>query len=151
MENKLEIHKSALYYGQVVHYSTITSCLIALFSPIFIMLFPESNIMNPNVVFNIIFNGGTPEEILQASVEPAFFTQIFADGNLQFWKMMSLKPFAPDGIALWGIILGCSITMWALIPAIWIYVKERQWKFVCICGFVFLLVLFAMSGLLQRI
>ena len=132
------IPKSQFYYGAVYRWVIIGSCLISLIAPVFILIFPHSNQLNPNLVFNAIFEGKTPAEIWEAA------GVIYQSGD--FWKRFFGNFFTPDGIASVGVLLGCSVTFWALIPAIWQFMKKKEYFYVGVSLFIMALIAFAMSG-----
>ena len=136
-----EIDKSQLYYGTVVHWITFIACLISLTAPVLILAFPGNNLSNPNLVFAAIFEGKRPAEIW-AVAGVAF------ESN-GFWKLFSMNFFTPDGFAFFGITLGCSVTLWGLIPAVWQFIKKKQYLYVCVSLFVMALISLAMSGLVN--
>ena len=133
--------ESQLWYGRVSHWIVITSCLIALIAPVLILLFPSSNMMNPNLVFGAIFEGKKIPEIWAAAGNP------FQSGD--FWPMFIKNIFTPDGFGTFGIALGCSVTMWSLIPAIYIFAKRKNYFYTGVALFVFVLIALSMSGLVQ--
>lgn len=142
MEGKFpEIEKSQLYYGKVVHWITIISCLISLIAPVLILVFPERNLLNPFHIFNAIFEGKKTSEIWAAAGVP------FKSGG--FWKLFLGSFFTPDGFATFGIALGCSVSLWALIPAILQFIKKKEYLYICISLFVAALITLAMSGLVN--
>jgi hypothetical protein len=136
-----EIDKSQLQYGTVYHWITFASCLISLIAPVFILMFPHSNLLNPNLIFNAIFEGYSPAGIWEAAGVP------FQAGG--FWKLFFANLFTPDGFAAFGVVLGCSVTLWALIPAFWQFMKKKEYFYVCVSLFVMSLVALAMSGLIN--
>ena len=136
-----KIDKSQLYYGEVVHWITISSCLISLIAPVLILMFSEANLLNPTLIFNSIFEGKRPAEIWEAAGVP------FKYGD--FWKLFISRFFSPDGFATFGIVLGCSVTLWALIPAVWQFTKKKEYFYVCVSFFVMVMITLAMSGLIN--
>ena len=136
-----EMAKSQLHYGTVYHWITIASCLISLIAPVFILMFPHSNLLNPNRIFNAIFEGNNPAGVWEAAGVP------FQSGS--FWKLFLDNLFTPDGIAAFGVALGCSVALWALIPAVWQFAKKKEYFYVCVSLFVMSLVALAMSGLVN--
>ena len=136
-----EINKSQLYYGTVAHWVSFASCLIALASPVLILLFPAHNLSNPNLIFGALFEGKRPAEIWAAAGVP-FETE-------GFWKLFMGNFFTPDWFAALSIVLGCSVALWALIPAVWQFAKNKQYFYVCVSFFVMGLVTLAMSGLVN--
>ena len=142
MDGKLpEIDKSQVYYGVVVHWITIVSCLIVLIAPVFILMFPNSNLLKPTLIFDAIFEGKRSAEIWEAAGVP------FKSGD--FWKLFLSNLFTPDGFASLGVTLGCSVTLWGLIPAVWQFIKKREYFYVWVSLFVMALIALAMSGLVN--
>ncbi|MDR2730491.1 MAG: hypothetical protein LBB81_06290 [Treponema sp.] len=142
MDGKMpEIDKSQLYYGKVVYWITIVSCLVSLLTMVFILLFPRSNILDPIVVFDAIFKGKNPGEIWNAAGVH------FKSGD--FWKLFIKNLFTPDGLAAFGVTLGCSVTLWALIPAVWQFKKKKEYFCVFASIFIMALIVLAMSGLVN--
>ena len=136
-----EIDKSQLYYGEVVHWITIVSCLVTLIAPVLILMFPHSNLLNPTMIFDAIFEGKRPAEIWQAAGVP------FRPGD--FWKLFLGNLFTPDGFATLGVVLGCSVTLWALFPAALQFFKKKKYFYVCVSLFVMALIALAMSGIIN--
>ena len=107
----------------------------------FILLFPKANLLNPNLVFGAIFEGKKPAEIwLAAGV--SFKSE-------DFWKLFFGNLYTPDGVATLGVVLGCSATLWGLIPAVWQFFKKKEFFYVGVSLFVMTLIVFAMSGLVN--
>jgi len=142
MDTKLpQIGKSQLHYGVVAHWVSFASCLIALTAPVLILLFPGHSPSNPNLIFGAIFEGKKPAEIWAAAGVP-----FEASG---FWKLFHDNFFTPDGFATLSVALGCSVTLWALIPALGQFIKNREYFYVCVSLFVMGLIILAMSGLVN--
>jgi hypothetical protein len=140
-ENRPEIEKSQLYYGKTVFWITITSCIVSLLAMVLILAFPNSNNLNPTAVFDAIFKGKKPDEIWKAAGVP------FKYGD--FWKLFIKGLFSPDGFATLGITLGCSATLWALIPTVWQFKKRKEYFYVFVSIFIMALIVLAMSGLVN--
>ena len=140
MDNKIPIvDKSQLYYGIVTHWIIFTSFLISLIAPVFILMFPHINPLNHALLFNAIFEGLSPVEIWDAAGLP------FRSGY--FWKLFLSNIINPDGFAVLGVALGCSVTLWALIPVLWQFIKKKEYFYVHVSLFVMTLIALAMSGL----
>jgi hypothetical protein len=137
----LNIEKSQLYYGKTVHWITIVSCLISLISPVFILSLPDKNYLNEALLFDTIFEGKRPAVIWEtAGIQ-------FKSGD--FWKLFIKNFFTPDGLAAFGVVLGCSVTLWALIPAVWQFAKKKEYFYVCVSVFIMALIALAMSGVVN--
>jgi len=133
--------KSQLSYGKAVCWITIVSCLISLITPFFILLFPDKNYLDETLLFEAVFKGKKPAEIWEAAGVP------FKSGD--FWKLFIKNFFTPDGLAAFGIALGCSVTLWALIPAVWQFAKKKEYFYVCVSAFIMALIVLAMSGIVN--
>ena len=140
-KNTYFIDKCQVWYGHVVHWVTIIACLLSLITPVLILLFPSLNILNPNVVFGAVFEGKKGVEIWAAAGTP------FKPGD--FWPLLFKNLYCPDGLAILGISLGCSVTFWSLMPAVWILAKRKEYFYSGISLFVMALIALAMSGLIQ--
>jgi hypothetical protein len=140
-----DIDKSQLYFGKTVHWITVVSCLISLITPVFILLFPGKNYVDESLLFEAIFDKNfkamKSTEIWEAIGVP------FNHGN--FWKLFIKNFFTPDGFAAFGVILGCSVTLWALIPAAWQFTKKKEYFYVCVSIFIIALIVLAMSGIVN--
>ena len=139
MDNKPEISKSQLIYGEVVHWIIIICCFISLTAPVLILIFPRSNFLNPTKLFNAIFEGKKSAEVWAAAGVP------FKTG--EFWKLFMGNFFTPDGFATLSVTLGCSVTLWALIPALWQFAKKKEYFYVGVSLFIITLIALAMSGI----
>ena len=139
------IDKSQLYYGKLAHIVAIAACFVSLTAQVLILSFPHSNLLNPNLIFGAIFEGKNPAEIWAVagvSFKPGDFWKLFL-GDAQGGS------FTPDRLAIFGVTLGCSVTLWALIPAFFQFVKKREYFYVCVSLFVMGLIILAMSGVVN--
>jgi len=133
--------KSQLYFGKTVHRITVVSCLISLITPFFILLFPNKNFINEAAIFDAVFKGKNPSEIWEAAGVQ------FKSGD--FWKLFTKNFFTPDGFAVFGIVLGCSVTLWALIPAVFQFAEKKEYFYIGISIFLMALIALAMSGIVN--
>ena len=124
-------------YATVVHVITIVSSILALFAPLVILINPSANILNPNRIFQVIFSGGSIEEIWALSSTGSF------PGAHYFMTNMS----ASDSWAQIAISLGCSVGLWALLPTVVIqYFKEKNFVWATL-GLLFIaLIVLSMLG-----
>jgi hypothetical protein len=141
MDEKTSVDKSQLYFGKTVHRITVVSCLISLITPVFILLFPGKNYANEALLFDAVFKHKNSTEIWEA----AGIT--FKSGD--FWKLFIKNILTPDGLASFGIALGCSVTLWALIPAVWQFTKKKEYFYMCVSIFLMALIALAMSGIVN--
>jgi hypothetical protein len=108
---------------------------------VFISLFPKANYLNPNLIFDAIFAGKKSAEIWEAAGVP------FKTGD--FWSLFWRNLPTPDGFATLGVVLGCSVTLWALLPAIWQFLRKREYFYAGVSVFVAALIALAMSGVVS--
>jgi uncharacterized membrane protein len=140
-DKRPEIDKSQLYYGRTVYWITIASCLVSLLAMVLILVFPGGNMLDTIAAFDAVFSGKKPAEIWNAAGVP------FKYGD--FWKLFIKGLFTPDGLATFGIALGCSVTLWALIPTVWQFAKKKEYFYVFVSAFIMALIFLAMSGLVN--
>jgi Predicted permeases len=133
--------KSQLHYGKTAHWITGVSCLISLVTPFFILLFPNKNHLNEVLLFDAILKGKNPAEIWKAAGIQ------FKSGD--FWPLFIKNFFTPDGLAAFGVALGCSVTLWALIPAVCQFTKKKEYFYVGVSIFLMALIVLAMSGIVN--
>ena len=132
------ICESQRAYGAAAHWLTIASGLIALVSPALILLYPRSCLLNPNRLFGAVFEGKGPDEIWAAAGVD------FQAGD--FWSLFWNNLSAPDGPALFGIVLGCSVALWAFAPAVWDFWRRKEHFYVGVSVFVMALIALSMLG-----
>lgn len=138
-EVQASIPLSHRVYGNIVHWLTILSAIMALFAPIFILVSPSNNILNPNIIFGQIFSGANLETIWAGS----------ALGGLPIGHYYLQNLGAADSWGMIAIAIGCSVGLWGLIPAIVIQiVKERDWLYAVLGTALLALIAFAMFGIL---
>ena len=135
----VQIPKSQLLYANIVHWLTIASALAALFAPIFILSNANNNVLNPNKVIGVIFDGASPPEIWALSSEGAF------PGAHYYFKY----PMKADSWALFFINLGCAVGFFGLVPAILRQmIKEKDWFCAILGAILALLIFLSMTGIL---
>lgn len=134
---EIKLPLSERSYATVVHWITIISSVLALFAPLLIMINPEANILNPNQIFQAIFNGGNTDAIWSLAKGGSF------PGAHYYLTNMNLS----DSWAEIAIALGCSVGLWAMIPTVALqFFKEKDWKW-GLLGLVFIaLIVLSMLG-----
>lgn len=140
MDEKDIMPKSQQMFGSIVYRVSILSTIGALIVPIFILARPENNVLNPNLVFEAIFRGASPEEIwgyTETGVFPGAHFYIEYIGKADSWAMLL-------------ITIGCAFALFGLVPAaIYQAVREKDW-FCSILGFVIVGLIFSsMIGLIN--
>jgi hypothetical protein len=135
----LSLAQSHAIYARLIHILTIASAVMALFMPIFILAFSGANVLNPNKVFAAIFSGAKPGEIWALA----------SGGNFPGAHFYLRFPRAPDAWAMFSINLGCSVGLWALLPAASRQLVKEKNYFEAFAGFCLALLIFlSMVGIL---
>lgn len=137
---QIELPLSERTYATIVHWITIISSILALFAPLLIMINPAQNMLNPNKIFEAIFNGGNPSAIWALSQTGSY------PGNHYYLTNMALS----DSWAEISIALGCSVGLWALLPTVAIQFFKEKKVFWGLMGLVLIvLIVLAMFGVIQ--
>lgn len=123
-------------YGAIVYWVTIVSCLICMVGPVISVAKPENNVMNPYKLFNAIFEGKDAQTIWKEVGGE------FPGGHFY------LKNFSyGDGFTQFGLALGCSVALWALLVAALAYATDRIYLYVILSLWVAGLVALSMVGI----
>ena len=123
-------------YGAIVYWVTIIACLICMIGPVISVASPENNVLNPYKLFNAIFQGKDAQTVWQEVGGE------FPGGHFY------LKNFTSgDGFTQFGLALGCSVALWALIAAAVAYAADRIYLYVILALWVCALVALSMIGI----
>ena len=124
-------------YGAIVYWITIISCLICMVGPVISVAFPENNALNPYKLFNAIFEGKNAQQVWQevGGEYPGghFYLKNFTYG---------------DGFTQFGLALGCSVALWALIATAIAYSKEKIYLYTIVALWVAFMVALSMIGII---
>ncbi len=123
-------------YGAIVYWITIISCLICMVGPVISVAFPENNALNPYKLFNAIFEGKNAQQVWQ-EVGGEYPGGHFYLKNLTYG----------DGFTQFGLALGCSVALWALIATAIAYTKDRIYLYAGLALWVALMVALSMVGI----
>ena len=134
---KPEMPKAQTVYGAIVYWITIASCLICMVGPVISVANPENNVLDPYKVFNAIFQGKDAHTVWQ-EVGGGFPGGHFYLKNLTYG----------DGFTQFGLALGCSVALWALIAAAVAYARDKVYLYVILALWVAGLVTVSMIGLM---
>jgi len=134
---KPKIPKAQTVYGAIVYWITIVSCIICMVGPVISVANPEKNILNPYKLFNAIFQGKDTQTVWQ-EVGGGFPGGHFYLKNLTYG----------DGFTQFGLALGCSVALWALIVAAVAYAREKVYLYVILALWVAGMVALSMIGVM---
>ena len=123
-------------YGAIVYWITIISCLICMVGPVISVAFPENNALNPYKLFNAIFEGKNAQQVWQ-EVGGEYPGGHFYLKNLTYG----------DGFTQFGLALGCSVALWALIATAIAYFKDRIYLYAGLALWVAVMVALSMVGI----
>ena len=123
-------------YGAIVYWITILSCLICMVGPVISVASPENNVLNPYKLFNAIFEGKNAQQVWQevGGEYPGghFYLKNFTYG---------------DGFTQFGLALGCSVALWALIATAIAYSSDKIYLYAILALWVAGMVALSMVGI----
>ncbi len=135
-DNTPKIPRVQNIYGSIVYWVTIGACIICMIGPVISVANPEKNVLNPYKLFNAIFEGKDPQTIWQ-EVGGGF------PGGHFYLKYFTYG----DGFTQFGLALGCSVALWALIVSAFAYASEKIYLYVFLSLWVSAMVALAMIGI----
>lgn len=128
--------RAQLAYGAIVYWVTILSCIICMIGPVLSVAAPERNVLNPYKLFNAIFQGKEAQTVWQ-EVGGEF------PGGHFYLKHLTYG----DGFTQFGLALGCSVALWALLIAAFAYAVDKIYLYVGLALWVAALVALSMIGI----
>ena len=137
-EEAPKMPRAQTVYGAIVYWVTIVSCLICMVGPVISMANVENNVMNPHYLFAGIFEGKDATTIWQEVGGG------FPGGH--FWFTDFTKG---DGFTQFGLALGCSVALWALLATAVAYLADRIYLYVFLSIWVAMLVGLSASGIIR--
>ncbi len=114
-----QMPRAQIAYGEVVYWITIAAAIICMIGPVIAVAYIDNNVLNPHFLFSAIFDGKAPEVIWEEVGGG------FPGGH--FYKNYFLHG---DGLTQFGLALGCTAALWALICAAAAYLKDRTYLYV---------------------
>ena len=138
LQEKPQMPRAQIVYGEVVYWVTIVACIICMVGPVISVAAPENNVLNPFKLFNAIFQGKDAATIWQEVGGG------FPGGHFYFKKF-----FYGDGFTQFGLALGCSVALWGLLTAAISYFVERIKLYALLALWVSFLVFLSMVGIVS--
>lgn len=124
-------------YAGVIHWVTLVVSIAALFVPIFILVNPSNNMINPNLIFSAIFKGASPDQIWAMTDTGRFPGTHFYLQNI----------FKADSWAMLTVNIGCAVGLLSVIPAVIIQLfKEKDILNACLGIAMAALIICALTG-----
>jgi len=137
-EARPKMPRAQIVYGEMVYWITIIACIICMIGPLISIASPDNNVLNPHYLFASIFQGHSAETVWQ-EVGGGFPGGHFYLSNLT----------KGDGFTQFGLALGCSVALWALITAAIAYFTQRIYIYTVLSLWVAMLVSLAMLGIVK--
>ena len=138
MEERPAIPGSQIIYGEIIYWLTVVAALICMVGPLLAMSNVDNNILNPHYLFAAIFEGKSADVIWNEAGAG------FPGGH--FYLSNFTKG---DGFTQFGLALGCSVALPALLVTAVVFVKEKAYGFAGLSVWVAFLIGFSLSGLIK--
>lgn len=138
MEGRPKIPLPQIVYGKITYWLCIIAAMICTIGTVLAIVFSDRNFMNPHYLFFNIWEGNNPETVWQ-QIGGGFPGGHFWLHNLNAW----------DGITQFGIVIGCSCALLALLGASIAFLQEkpRSYGWALVSLFVALLVILSLLGI----
>lgn len=131
---------SHIVYSNIIHWVIILSAVAGSFVPLFILLNPNSNMLDPKTLFDSVFSGMSLSEIWGHSYLGTFPG---AHSYLHY-------PSFADSWGCFFINVGAGAALWAMIPAVIIQFFKEKSYFTGILGLIFACgIILAMTGFIK--
>jgi hypothetical protein len=135
-EERPKIPVVQLVYGEIVYWITIAACIICMVGPVIAMAAPKNNVADPWFLFAEIFAGKDAHAVWQEVAGG------FPGGH--FWAKNFTKG---DGFTQFGLALGCSVALPALLGSAVVYLLRKNFLYVILSIWVASLVLLSATGI----
>jgi hypothetical protein len=137
-EERPKMPRAQIVYGGIVYWVTIAAAIICMIGPVIAMSSADNNVLNPHYLFAKIFEGKDAETIWQevGGGFPGghFYLRNFTKG---------------DGFTQFGLALGCSVALWALIAVAIAYLSEKTYLYVFLSLWVGFLIFLSLVGIIR--
>ena len=135
-QEKPKMPRAQTTYGAIVYWITILAAIICMVGPVISVASPDNNVLNPYKLFNAIFEGKDAQTVWKEVGGE------FPGGHFY------LKHFTyGDGFTQFGLALGCSVALWALIASALAYASDKNYLYVGLAIWVAIMVAASMIGI----
>jgi len=135
-QNAPKMPRAQTTYGSIVYWITILSCILCTVGPVISVASPDNNVLNPYKLFNAIFEGKDAQTVWQ-EVGGEF------PGGHFYLKRLTYG----DGFTQFGLALGCSVALWALIASAVAYSSDKNYLYLSLSIWVAIMVALSMVGI----
>ena len=136
-EQAPKMPRAQTIYGSIVYWITIIAAIICMIGPVISVASPDNNVLNPYKLFNAIFEGKDAQTVWQ-EVGGGFPGGHFYLKNFTYG----------DGFTQFGLALGCSVALYALIASAIAYAADRIYLYVWLSLWVAVMVALSMIGIM---
>ena len=136
-EQAPKMPRAQTVYGSIVYWITIIAAIICMIGPVISVASPDNNVLNPYKLFNAIFEGKDAQTVWQ-EVGGGFPGGHFYLKNFTYG----------DGFTQFGLALGCSVALYALIASAIAYAVDRIYLYVWLSLWVAVMVALSMIGIM---
>jgi hypothetical protein len=137
-DDRPKMPAAQIVYGEIVYWVTILAAIVCMVGPVVAIADVDNNVMNPHFLFAKIFDGESADAIWKEVGGG------FPGGH--FWFSNLTKG---DGFTQFGLALGCSVALWALLAAAFAYLRDKVYLYVGLCLWVSLLVFLSAAGIIK--
>ena len=123
-------------YGAIVYWITILSCILCTIGPVISVANPDNNVLNPYKLFNAIFEGKDAQTVWKE-----------VGGEFPGGHFYLTKFTYGDGFTQFGLALGCSVALWALIATAVAYASDKIYLYTILSIWVSIMVALSMVGI----
>ena len=127
-----------ILYGDVVYWLCVVSALLCMVGPLVAMFNIDNNVMDPQFMFGAIWAGESIPQIWEKAAGG------FPGGH--FWLTNLTKG---DGLTQFGLVVGGSCALPALLTSAFIYLKKGKMIWVGMSVWTSLLIFISITGLIS--
>lgn len=138
MFNELKMPKAQVVYGDIVYSLTIVAALLCMVGPLMAVMNIDNNVCNPHYLFSAIWEGKDAMQVWAAGGTE------FPGGH--FWMNNITKG---DGLTQFGLVLGGSVALPALLGAAVFHLKDKMYLWVGMSLWVSFLIAVSATGVVS--
>lgn len=140
MDNRPQMPVAQIVYGEIVYWLCVVAALICTVGPLFAMSNVDNNVLNPHYLFGAIWEGVAAPGVWALS-----------DSGVHGGHFWLTHLFRGDGFTQFGLVVGGSVALPALIGAAIAYVAEkpRQTLWFLLAGWVAFMITISCTGVVS--
>lgn len=140
MDNRPQMPVAQIVYGEVVYWLCVIAALVCCVGPWLAMSNVDNNVLNPHYLFGAIWEGVAAPGVWGLS-----------GGEVHGGHFWLSHFFKGDGFTQFGLVLGGSVALPALVAAALCYLfdKPRQILWVCLSMWVAFMITISCTGVVS--